>query len=131
MMPFLALFPLAALLTTTLAFLPASPAIPVDEECPCAVSPYGQDTCSCPVLIFSTSGYPVGGECEFADPDCGLDQLPCEWRGLVEIACPGQFPVAKPFTLQTDCGALPSVRTINCTGGTGLITLSVICETCN
>ena len=131
MMPSHALLPFAVLLTTTLVPLPAPAAILVDEECPCAVSTYSQDTCSCYVTILSDSGYPVGGECEFVDQECGRDQLPCEWRGLVNIDCPGHVLVAKPFSLQTDCGALPSVRQINCTGGTGIITLSVICEPCN
>ena len=118
--------PLALILSAVLAGI-----CPVaDEQCPCPPSTHTSNTCTCTVQITNQSGYPVGGECEFVEDECGRDQLACEWKGTVTILCSGQLPVAKLFTLATDCGAVPTARQINCTGGSGSITLSLGCEDC-
>ncbi len=101
-----------------------------EEDCPCGASTFVGDTCSCPVQITTYSGFPANGECDFDGQECGRDLDPCQWKGQLRVLCAGQTPVVKLFDLATDCGAMPTVRQINCTGGSGSISLRLQCETC-
>jgi hypothetical protein len=130
MIRILVLLPLAFCLASPIRPRPVQPVVQSGDECPCAIATYGSDTCSCTVQITSYSGFPRTGDCEYDEVGCGLDRFPCEWKGLLTVSCVGATPVVKLFDLQTDCGAFPSYRQINCTGGSGVITLGVECETC-
>ena len=121
---------LRALLLSVLPPLLVGSGYAPDEDCPCSASTLASDTCTCPIQITTHSGFPVDGDCEPENQDCGRDRNPCEWKGVLSVLCPGTMPIAKVFDLATDCGALPTVRQIKCTGGSGSINLSLHCEQC-
>ena len=100
-------------------------------DCPCLQQTLSNDTCSCSTNISSDPGYPKGGECLVDNGDCTTEVKPCLWNGVVTIVCPLRPAVVKTFSLTTCCGAeVGSIRSINCTGGTGSILLTLNCYSC-